>query len=380
MSEFNVNEHFPEHIFNLNKKDYAYSPLFLGERMGLIDTIHKPHKPIEDMAFRLKNLDWSETEFPCDSCKIDFQQCDRSERDGMLYTLATQWEADTEAARHVVPILAPVITSTELWTYYGEELRNENLHARVYSNIVRSSFDDPEEGMKEILTRIPALKRISVVTDVFAETYDMTAEYGLRRRPNDMHLYKQVFKMVIAKYILERLQFISSFGVSFCITYTGRFNPIGKNLEKICQDELEIHSRVGELIFDIEMRTDRGLLAFNQLRLWIVDFLRKVVQAELDWVDFIHEEGRRIPNATPRQLKDLVLMNAAVVYKSLSIPIDFDYPKRHPIPLIESSFNISKSQNSAQEEKGGQYMLGGLVRDLSPGPMKLAFAKNNLMV
>ena len=49
-------------------------------------------------------------------------------------------------------------------------------------------------------------------------------------------------KTTIILLFLERLQFMASFAVTFTICSTGLFQSIGTAVQKICQDELEIHA------------------------------------------------------------------------------------------------------------------------------------------
>lgn len=371
---------FAPSILNLDNSHSARPPLFLGEQMGLLDTIHKPYAEIERYAFRLKAMDWSETEFPLISCRNDFKYADPVKIESMLYNTAAQWEADSGAALNVVPILAPVISSTELWTYYGEELRNENLHARVYSNIPREGMEDPEEGLREILKRKSAVERLFPVFDVFAQTQLDTVAFHLKRIRGEetAHLnasvYTSVMKFIIAKYVMERLQFTSSFAITFLTGQDGEFNPIINYVEKICQDEFEIHAKVGELILATEFATMRGENTYRGLKSWALEFVRSVVRAELLWNEFMTQDGRQIPHASKSQVDKMVFWNAATVYATLGLKPDFEVPKRFPLPKIEKSFNISLKQSSPMEEKGGMYMLGELVKDVEKGPMSSAFA------
>lgn len=368
-NKMNVTEHYKEAFFNLNKSDYATTPLFLGERMGLIDTIDQHHSRIDEQTKRLKALDWGETDFSLKQCRADFNTNDRNAVDVMLYALATQSEADSIAARHIVPILAPVLSSSALFSYYVEEQRNEVLHARVYSNVGREAYEDPAVFRKELLKRQEALSRLVEVVDVFSETQTVTARYLLGEIPNDQKLYNQIFKFIVAKYVMERLMFTTSFGATFALTHEGWNAPVGLYAQKINQDELEVHSVVGEIIIDMELMTDRGVMAFAKLREWIIEFVNSVIRTELNWNKFMHQDGRYIPNVTQKQLDNLVFYNAAAVCKGLGIPVTFDVPKRFPIPLIEKNYNISLTQGSPQEVRGNMYMVGEVIDDLEAGPM-----------
>jgi ribonucleoside-diphosphate reductase beta chain len=52
---------------------------------------------------------------------------------------------------------------------------------------------------------------------------------------------KNLLKYYFAMLLLERIQFMASFAITFTIAKTGLFQAIGQAVKKIAQDELEVH-------------------------------------------------------------------------------------------------------------------------------------------
>ena len=102
-------------VFNYDKTDYAKPLLLLGQRPGLFDTVNRHYPEIWKLYKAQKSLDWDENEFDYSSCNAEFKSCTRATYDMMIKTLAWQWEADSVASRAIAPVLAPFITSSELW-------------------------------------------------------------------------------------------------------------------------------------------------------------------------------------------------------------------------------------------------------------------------
>lgn len=355
-----------ENIFNTKKSDYQNSSLFLGQLPGLADTVNKRYPKIWDLYKKMKSLDWDENEFDFSPCNTEFKTCSKSVYEIMIRTLAWQWEADSIAARMIAPIVAPFVTSTELWTAWQRVSDNEQLHAATYSEIVRSSFDNPDEVIVQILSVQESLTRLKTISDVMGKTYVTSHKLalGLVDR-NSQDVYDDIFLFTVALYALERIQFMSSFAVTFAIADTGNFIPIGKAVQKICQDEYEIHVQLDKAILDYELQTDKGLMAFNKKRDVIERIINEVVDTELEWTDNLFSEGRELVGMNATLLKQWVLYNAKEVYEFFGIKTQHQLPNKNPIPFINDWIRIDAIQPSPQEERHGAYMLGAVVNDVS---------------
>lgn len=356
----------PSKIFNVDKSDYENTPLFLGQNNGLFDTVNKRHPKIWQLYKKLKAQDWDENEFPFATCKTEFVTCSKSIYDAMIRTLAWQWEADSQVARGILPILAPFITSSELYAVWSRITDNEVLHAATYSEIVRNSFDNPDDVLKEILSVKESFDRLEPIAKVMNETFEMSHKYALGLVKADQNTYNSVFLFVVCLFVLERIQFMASFAITFTIADTGMFTPIGKAVQKICQDEFEVHAELDKTVLDHELSTDFGLMAFNQLRPRILEVINSVVQAELNWADDLFSNGREIPGANSDTLKQWVFYNAKPVYDffNLTKETPYTFPSKNPMPFLDEWIRIDGIQPSPQEERNGQYLLGAVVNDL----------------
>jgi ribonucleoside-diphosphate reductase beta chain len=353
-----------KNILNTENTGDAYTPLFLGQSPGLYDSVNKCHPEITRLYKTMKKLDWDENEFNFGSCLTDFKTCTPSVYNAMISTIAWQWEQDTVAARSVMAILSPFITSSELHAAYSAIQYNEVVHALTYSEIVRNSFDDPALVIEDILSRKQAYARLQIVADVFEETYQLSHRYALGLAPNDQSTYNQVFKFIVALYVMERVQFMPSFAVTFAVANGGDFLPIGDAVQKICQDEFQVHVKLGQTVLDTEMRTDRGLTAFNQLRPWIMEFTAAIVKAEEQWGRVLFSNGQQITGLTEDLLNRWVQYCSDDVYRFFQIKPPSGEFIKNPIPWIDDWIDLSKRQGSPQEARGNAYFVGGVVNTL----------------
>ena len=146
-------------------------------------------------------------------------------------------------------------------------------------------------------------------------------------------------------------------------TDTGLFQPIGKAIQKIAQDELEIHAELDRAVLLNELGTERGQRAFAQCREAIEQLIEEVVDAELRWIDYLFSEGRELVGMNAQRLADWTLYCAKDVYQTLGIQTDkYTLPATNPLKFMEKWLNISSTQASPQEQDIAAYKVGVMRR------------------
>lgn len=351
-------------IFNLQKSDYEVPSLFLGQSFGLVDSVNKHYPELFALYKKLKNQDWDENEFNFSTCLTEFKTVDPNIAKKMITTLAWQWEADTIAARTIFAVTAPFLSSDVLNFGLQRIGDSENTHSLTYSEIVRNSFEDSETIITTILKDQEALKRVSIVTEIFNDTYITGHKLALGVVEKNQDTYNVIFMFFVAMYCLERIQFNNSFTVTFAIAHDGDFVPIGEAVKKICNDELEIHAKFARTVLAIELKTQRGRTAFNMLKDKIQLLLNTVLDTELRWVnEHLFADNIPLNKLSKEQLIDNCLYNAAPVFQFFGMKYKLDFPTTNNLPWLDGWTKIDKAQESAQELRGGRYFLGGFIND-----------------
>lgn len=363
----------PIKIFNNNKTDYDSPEIILGQEPGLFDSIHNHHPVLFDLYKRLRSMDWDENEFPYGDCLHEFETCDKQFYDMMIKTLAWQWEADATASRAIVNILGPVMTDSRVWAGYVRINDNEDLHALTYSEIVRNSFKDPQVILDEILRVEEAQERLVTVAKIMGEAHDASHAYALRQIPNDQALYNKIFKFFLALYYLERVQFMASFAVTFALGKLGMFQPIVMGVQKIAQDEFEIHAQYGQEVIKALLKTERGRLAYEQTKEEGSKLFWEIIMSEVRWLVYLFSEGRELPGVTLKKMIQWVLFNgnAAGTFTGHKDGItdemraeflevagfDLEWPEKNPLPYMTEYLDMSQNQTSPQEVDNNQYQV-----------------------
>lgn len=355
-------------IFNTHKTDYENPALLLGEEdVGMFDTIHTRYPELWRLYHQQKTMDWSEKEFNFSKCISDFKKCDRSQYQAMIFTLSWQMMGDSIASRNIAPVFAPFVSSTELWAALMKNNEIENLHAATYSEIVRGSFDDPRAAMDEILSVKPVFERSGPIMEALERTYRRSHEYALRLVPNDQETYNAAFSGIVALLLLERIQFLASFAVTFALADAGMFQEIGSAIRKIADDELTIHVAVDKFAIANELSSNpRATVYMENNKAEVIQMLTDVIEGEYNWIDYLFSEGRSIVGLTPIQLKQWVLYGAKDVAKVLKLSsdsLDIKFPSTNPLPYMEKWLNNSMFQPAPQEQTVVAYRLNMMDRD-----------------
>lgn len=345
-------------------KEGAY-PLFLGQEPALNDTINKTYPKIFELYKLQKSIDWSETEVRLDKDCTDMTTVPDAARELMIENLMYQWEADSVASRSIAGLFAPFVTNPELWDAWVKITEIENLHALTYSEIVRQCIPSPDEIFKRVMHNPHLQHRLHVIGEAFSELRVAGAKYVLGLITKE-EAYPIVMNAVVALYCLERLQFMASFANTFgVVEATQSFMGIAYLVAKIMQDERWVHARVGEEIIRIELATERGSQWWVKNRETIKKMLDEVRNREYTFNTYLASKNWQVSGYNKKVADEWVDWNAADVYKTLGINVEFDVPSHNPLRYMDDWLNIDKFQTANQETDNVNYVLNSVIDDVT---------------
>ncbi|URC22187.1 ribonucleoside-diphosphate reductase 1 subunit beta [Serratia phage vB_SmaM-ChuuTotoro] len=349
---------------NTNWKTGKY-PLFLGEQLGLLDTVNTPYKRLFELYKLQKSIDWDENEMNLEQSRLDMATCLPGTRNLMIKNLAFQAELDGIAARCMAPLLAPFITNTELWLGVSKITEVENLHAITYTTIIRNVLKNPEEFFEEITKNEKIFDRSDDVMGVFDELAEAGAKYTLDKNSIPRRdLMKLLLRAYVGIYCLERLQFMSSFAATFAIGEQGMMVGIAKLVSKIAQDE-QLHAAFDEEVIRILLADPEWAELYEEIKPEVLRFVNSVTQSELNWNEYLFSEGRKIVGLNQQLLDEWVLFNARVVYNFLGVQNPYPNIEVSSITWMEDWLDISKFQFAAQEGDITDYPMNVVANDVS---------------
>lgn len=352
-------------ILNLEKTDYHASDLFFGQPLGLLDTININYPELERLYKRVISLDWDELEFDFEPCRIEFLKMPKLQAQPMINQIGWQWETDSAVASMLPIIMGAFLTDDTARDLYVRIASQEIVHGRTYAEIVKFSFDDPNEVMQTIASVKEHRTRLSVVGKVFREAYVAAGELITGVRKRDEETFDVFLRFVFALFLTERGSFMNSFPITFAYAEGEQphFLPICKAVQKICQDEYELHAVAGAMMLQRLINTPQGVVAFQRNRELFGKMLHEVYAIERNNFDFLLCGQDRIFDKTRADFERWVDYCFGDIATIAHLKTEFNAPKHNPLSWMNKWVNISNIQAALQEEKNGAYALGGLRRD-----------------
>lgn len=343
--------------FNKDNKGYVNGyPLFLGESLGLLDTVNRSYPVLEELyQDQLAQL-WNEFEVDLTQDKMDMREIDAGTVDIMVKTLSWQFLADSVACRSISGTLLPYVSNPELEGLINVQQFFETIHARTYSHIVKQTFIEPNELLKETYDNLAVLTR----SDVIVKAFDaLECDDGTDRSA----LEDKLIQAFTALFALEAIAFMASFSVTFAIVDTDKFAGIGKLVQLICRDEV-LHTRMDYTILDLMSKDPSWKDAIARNGESIRAILDEVVANEVKWAEYIFTEGRQVIGLNESLLVDYVHYMSAPVYIALGLE-----PPRvienNPLPYMDKYIDPSKMQTANMELQNSSYLIGTIEDDTS---------------
>ena len=343
----------------------AEMPLFLGQKLGIHDTINVKHPYLEQLFTQLKSIDWVEDEVNLDRDRLQFETCPKHIRDIMIKNLAFQAELDSIASRSAGVLIAPFISNSELWRLDLAIAINEVLHSATYTHIIKMCLKDTNEFFDEVYKNEQILGRAEKVSEVFNEIQELGAYYtlhGFGSYREDL-LEETLIKYWVAMYALERIQFMSSFAATFALAEQDWFLGIASLVQKILKDELSIHVKRAKYVVDVLKKEFSE--SFNNILPELKQIVDEVLETEYTWSHYLFQEGRQIVGFNENLSKQWVNYSAQEVYETLGFELPFEKITESPLPFMDKWINIDKMQTAAQETQLTNYKLNSWVDDIA---------------
>lgn len=344
--------------FNANNKGHLtkHYPLFLGDDLGVLDTVNVAYPELEKLYQDQLSQIWNEFEIDLSQDKVDMLKLPKDTVDLMVKTIMWQTVADSVASRSILETLGKWVSNPELmnlltlWSFF------EVIHARAYSHIIKQTFVDPNDMLEKLYQEAEVLQRSEVIVATFDKMSEMTLADG------EDAIRKQIILTITALFALEAIAFMSSFAVTFAITETNVFQGIGKEVTLICRDEV-LHTRMDYTILDILKRDPDMSPLLVEYKDDIKNILDSVVDQELNWATYLFSEGRAVLGLNEKLLQQYTLHMAEPLYSALGITFDYQQVRENPLKYVEKYIDSSKMQSAAQEIQITSYKKGAIKDD-----------------
>jgi len=345
---------------NMSWKEGFYQ-LFLGERLGLHDTINTSYPAIANMYKKQKEIDWDENEVALYQDRIDMLEAPKYIVDLMIKNLMYQWEFDSIAAHSFLVILAPFITNPELWRTLVRFTDVECTHSATYSHIILNCIENTESVFEEIQKNEKIKGRMNTVEKAFEQLDHLSAKKRLADYddsivlPSDQEMFNAVFKFLWAMYLAEGLQFTVSFAATFVCGESQYFSGICALVQKIANDEVFCHAMNLHNVFQILLKDDpRAKIALQQLGPELKQMLKEVMDNEREWAKYLFSEGRKVVGLNYQLAVQYAEYRAFFIASTLGFN-ETDTPPDNPLPWMNRWLDIDSFQVALQEIDNTNY-------------------------
>ena len=345
-------------VFNATNKGYETGkyPLFLGEDLGLFDTVNCAYPVLEDLYQKQVSQIWNENEISLIQDKQDMLTLPKDTVDLMVKTISWQHLADSVASKSIAGLLMRYVSNSELegllnvWSFF------ETIHARAYSHIIKQTFVDPNQLLRDTYNSVETLIRSEAIVEAFNQLENLPVDATVEQKREAIALE------FTALFALEAIAFMSSFAVTFAITETGAFQGIGQEVTLIARDEV-LHTRMDYAILSILKQSPEWVNAFTKLVPQIKEVLDSVVKQELSWANYLFSEGRQVIGLTAELLQEYTLYMAKPLYNALGVQFDFTVITKNPCPYMDKYIDSTKIQVAPQELQITSYKIGSVKDD-----------------
>jgi ribonucleoside-diphosphate reductase beta chain len=352
-------------VFNTSNTGYLTGdyPLFLGEDLGFVDDINQPYPQINALYDKQMSFIWNHTEVDLTQDRQDMLNAPTAVTELMIETILWQSMADSVATRAIGSILTQHISNSGLQDLYNAIILFESIHSKTYIHIIRQCFTDPNEVLKRGYANIEIIKRSNVLIDSFNNLASLSANAPIEEKR------KLVMFCVVAMYLLEAINFMASFAVTFGIAERSWFQGISQDVVLICRDE-QLHAQAGATVLNILRK--QWPETFEALRPKFAEMLESVVSDEHAWADHVFSNGREVIGLNAARLKTYVDWIAVPVAVTLggSRPCE---SKTNPLPYMDDYTDTSSVQSAAQEIQLTNYLVNA-VKSVSDKEMDSCLA------
>lgn len=224
-----------------NKGHLGRSPLFLGEELGVLDTINVTYPKLETLYQEQLSQLWNEFEIDLTQDRMDMINLPKETTDLMVKTLMWQTVADSVATRTIGEVLNKYVSNSELsclikvWEFF------EIIHSRTYSHIIKQTFVQPNDMLDQMYKDTEVLARSQQIFDVLEEVSNLSGD------ATESDKRKAIIKALTCFFALESIAFMASFAVTFAIVKQGVFSGIGQDVKLICRDEV-LHQKIAHTV------------------------------------------------------------------------------------------------------------------------------------
>ena len=328
--------------------------LFLGEDLGITDTVNIQHPVLEELYQLQRSQDWNEFEVDLYQDKLDMINAPKELTDLMVKTLMWQTAADSIASRSLGTLFGRFTTDSTLNSVFAVWTMFEDIHARTYSHIIKQTMDNPQDVFDQLYDNNDVIERLRPLVAAFNNLATVDAS-------NDKQCREAIYLAMVAFFALESTAFMASFAVTFTIANTGIFQGISSDVGLVARDE-QVHTRFAHYVLQTIRNDPDWSETVVECKDKVKTILDAVVQGEEDSAHYLFSEGREVIGLNAELLIKYVDYKVTPVYESLGLEHSRVLLK-NPLKGLDKYFIQGKVQTANMELQNTAYLTGTIIDD-----------------
>lgn len=333
-------------------------PMFLGDSLGLLDTVNVTNEAIEGLKEKQRGGRWYSQEINLAQDRQDMVNAPKTVVDIMSMAISWQHTTDSIAGRSIGAMFLPHVTNPEAEVMISEWSTIEFVHGEAYSHIVKQTRLNPDEAIQETYNNLRVLNRSKKIIEVFNSLYNMDRNLPHREKQ------KVIAKVLCTVMAMECISFMSSFAVTFAIAEQGWFQGIAETVSLIARDEL-YHTRMSYELVKAQKEVDGWKDVYDEVATDITDIVSSITKGEMEWNKYLLSEGRSLDNLTIETLDKTNLYFNHAVFTMLGLPNPLEVVGENPCKFMEKYIDRSLMQFASQEIQHGSYRQGSIIDDVT---------------
>ncbi len=350
------------------KKRHLSSRLFLDQDGGVdiarYDQLKYPE--IDALTQKMLGFFWRPEEVDINTDRSDFMKMPDNAQHIFTSNLKRQILLDSIQGRSPALSFLRIVSNPELETCIETWSFFETIHSRSYTHIIKNVYPNPSEifdTLMDIPEIVTCAKDISKYYDDLIDAINIWETLG-KKGITEYALKKKLWLCLNSVNVLEGIRFYVSFACSWAFAESKLMEGNAKIIKQIARDEATHLALTQRLIKHWLKQDDPDFIKIaEETQAECIEIFKLAIQQEIEWARYLFKDGS-ILGLNEQLLEDYVLYIGAQRMKAIDLPVDFEYPKRDPLPWTRNWIASKGTQVAPQETEISSYIVGGINNDL----------------
>lgn len=358
-------------IYRTQKNSHLEQPMFFGEDMAMQRFDVMKYPKADRMNKTHIGYSWVPEEIDLTKDSSDFRtKVSTAGQHIFTSNLKRQIMLDSIQGRGPALTLLPIVSLPEVesfintWNYF-----EGSIHSRSYSHIIRNIYSDPSEVFDAMKDDVEINASAQTIAKYYDDLIFKNAMVMSGSKVNTYDHKASLWKCLHAINALEGLRFYVSFACSWAYAENNLMIGNADIIRLIARDE-NLHLGFTQWLIKKLPEDDKDFIKIAEReRDECTQIMLDVMKQEKEWADYLFSQGS-ILGLNAEILKSFVEYLCNKRMRAIGLPVDFDYPRSHPLPWVKAWISGDGSQDAPQEKEKTDYIVGGIKNDVNEGTFK----------